>query len=653
MAKILIALVLSATVFTSNAANIFKWTDANGRVHYGDRPQAGAVKKLATPAGTGPAPTPTASTSPALPNPAADPSVPGAPDSSAPNVAAAATDGSAGADTGGPSLASGGGASGGGASGGGASGGGASGMSAPPSSGRSDATAGTTGRSDATAGTAGTGGTAGGRALSPLAPPPPPPPPPGSGLPPTPTNVAIPCGTEAPGVPSTHVGPQLCFTDLTAAPRRGWNTADPKRGAVITLYGLGFGTTRRNSYVSVNGLALKASKDYFEWGVQAVNPYLQRITVWLNSSIISGPGKIFVVSGGRASNQLDFHVNDGRIVFVDHSNPAPGNGKFSTPWADPSAMVSDLKPGDVVYFRGGFYDQVYADLGANFYLRGLNGTKSKPIAFVGYPGERAIFDSIVNASTARRGLQTNVRTEIDYFTIAKIEMNGQYGGIRMDADFNRVVECDCNAIKVNKHGTAAITTQGSGIELLGNVIHGGRSGSKLDHAVYVSGCPHLKGADVAWNYTFDNQYAAGTQLVANHQDSRCLSSYSVKQHMFRSNYVDCSTGDPGSGIKIFDLSWDANEAQEPEPALVFRNIIKGCGNPKYFSVSIGHNNGHAEFDENTILNGDYFGFFLGSKKDSLRLSTKVTNNTIQMKPGSRGAIHQFGDTSKNTISGNN
>jgi hypothetical protein len=187
--------------------------------------------------------------------------------------------------------------------------------------------------------------------------------------------------------------------------------------------------------------------------------------------------------------------------------------------------------------------------------------------------------------------------------------------------------------------------------LYGNVAHGGRSGNKLDHAVYISGCPHLKGADVAWNYTFDNQYAAGTQLVANHLGSRCQASLSVKQHGFRSNYVDCSTGDPGSGIKIQNLTWDAGEPQVPEPSLVYRNVIKGCGSSTpFFSVSMGHNNGHAEFDNNIILDADYWGVFVGFKRHTLRLSTKVTNNTIQMVPGARGQMFEFGGTSKNVIS---
>jgi hypothetical protein len=139
--------------------------------------------------------------------------------------------------------------------------------------------------------------------------------------------------------------------------------------------GFGLGSTRGSSYVSVNGTPLVNAWDYVEWGVAGVNPYLQRITFYQNSSVTQNThGTIHVVVNGVSFNALKFSVDDAlRLVFVDLTGVPPGDGSFEQPWTNPTSMVGDLKAGDVVYFRAGTYDQVYADLGANFHLRGVSG----------------------------------------------------------------------------------------------------------------------------------------------------------------------------------------------------------------------------------------------------------------------------------------
>ena len=63
----------------------------------------------------------------------------------------------------------------------------------------------------------------------------------------------------------SHAAPKLFFSDLDSGPKTGWEGSATK-GAAVTVWGTGFGTTRGSSTVTVNGAQLTSASDYAEWG---------------------------------------------------------------------------------------------------------------------------------------------------------------------------------------------------------------------------------------------------------------------------------------------------------------------------------------------------------------------------------------------------
>lgn len=113
-------------------------------------------------------------------------------------------------------------------------------------------------------------------------------------------------------------------------------------------------------------------------------------------------------------------VGDGRCFYIDPDGADAGDGSFASPFRSPQAAVRRAGPGDVIYLRGGVYDddnahdaapRVWADssqgtirgivsvanvrlpswAGATDY-RVASGTEAAPIVVRSFPGERACID---------------------------------------------------------------------------------------------------------------------------------------------------------------------------------------------------------------------------------------------------------------------
>ncbi|MCF6319352.1 MAG: hypothetical protein L3J83_08755, partial [Proteobacteria bacterium] len=82
------------------------------------------------------------------------------------------------------------------------------------------------------------------------------------------------------------------------------------------------------------------------------------------------------------------------------------------------------------------------------------------------------------------------------------------------------------------------------------------------------------------------------------------------------------------GIGIYDLSWDSGEANEPDPAYVYNNILIGCGRGGYGAIY--HNNGHAKFFNNTLVNSRGKGIQVTG---GLSLTTEIKNNVFIHEAG--------------------
>jgi len=438
--------------------------------------------------------------------------------------------------------------------------------------------------------------------------------------------------------------PMIFFSDLISAPKSGWDSSTPDKGAIVTIWGRDFGTQRGDSYVTVNGIKLTADSDYKDDWAKTNNPvpFLQTITFQLNSTMDDGDGTISVSVNNKTSNTIPFRINTiGSIYFID-VNTSGGTGTLSDPWGNPKSFVSAMQPGDVGYFRAGLYDGKYNRGNSNLWIRKTQtwGTAQNPIGFIGYPGEVAMFDSWTNGD--KSSLNKSIMIEARFITVAKLHARAWTRAFQVGR-YGRIIGNDAIGVQKVIGGAGIIHTGSDGVKILGNSVHGGRSKNRLDHSIYVDGCQELAANEIAYNYSYDNQIDRGPHFVDNHQNNRCKSDVYQKSNHWHNNLLSCE-GDASRGIGIYDLSWDKGEANEPDPAYVYNNILVGCGDGWHGAIY--HANGHAVFYNNILVNNQGKGLQLFD--DSSVLSSKAINNIIVNTTNDEyitGAKHTFDSNS--------
>ncbi len=368
--------------------------------------------------------------------------------------------------------------------------------------------------------------------------------------------------------------PMIFFSDLISAPKSGWDSSQPNKGAIVTIWGRNFGTQRGDSYVTVNGTELTTSSDYKDFWAKTNNPvpFLQTITFQLNSSMSNGDGTISVSVNNKTSNTIPFRINTiGSIYFID-VNASGGTGTLSDPWSDLSDFIDEMQPGDVGYFREGIYDEKYNGGKSNIWVRKSEtwGTAQDPIGFIGYPNEVAMFDSWTTGN--KSNFNKSVIIEAYHMTIAKLATRAFARGIQVGR-YGRIIGNDAIGVQEKIGGAGIIHTGSDGVKILGNAVHGGRSKDRLDHSIYIDGCQELAANEIAYNYSYDNLIDRGPHFVDNHQQNRCKSDVYQKSNHWHNNLISCEA-DASRGLGIYDLSWDKGEANEPETGGMVQSIIR-------------------------------------------------------------------------------
>jgi len=435
--------------------------------------------------------------------------------------------------------------------------------------------------------------------------------------------------------------PIVAFSDLVSAPRQGWSAAEPNKGACVTIWGFNFGSfSAGNTYITIGGQTLTEIADFPEtWGEAGVNPHLQKISFFLNSSIPLGDQAITVTTGGKTSIQtIPLKVTTNNIYFADNS-ATTGTGTLTDPWKDPHNFTSTCNAGDVLYLRAGTFSTKIDGGNAVFYIRGdsadpadaaTDGTVTDPVAIVGYPDEVAVVDApdAIGGSTYR-----GFSIKSEYYTLSKLRVTSTGLGIDVGgstySDGHRVVGCNVTGVQ-SSDAAGHIITQGSNCMVLGNKCHGGRSNNKLDHAIYPSGDASRGGCHIAWNYIADNDFDTGPLISVNHQDDRIDPDKSCKSHYVYGNFLD-STAYACSGITVYDLSWDegVDTGGEPDPTYVFNNVLVGCGTDRTFSAMSAWA-AHSKWFNNTLIDtvGTCF-----SIENARVLSCEFKNNILHCATG--------------------
>lgn len=323
-----------------------------------------------------------------------------------------------------------------------------------------------------------------------------------------------------PAIPDPPPGsPALAFSDLVNGPKTGWEGSATK-GAAVSIWGTGFGSTRGTNYVTVNGAMLVNDTDYAEWGATDNNARgLQRITFWLNNTCADGAGKIAVTINGKTSNPLSFQITSGNIYFISTTGSDSNNGKsstsglFSGPWQHfnmASPAKHNLKGGDVVYVRGGNYDTL-DEQGWMLYIRGPYNGNGPYFNIAGYPGEWPILaQNITNVKgVAASWAGTNPNNWVGFITLSKFISYADIGGIDMTGGHHwRIIGNTFRNCTQNLWSGIIAGGPGHDAFIYGNIIRD--SGyDAFKHVVYFSGYwanqlqSSVYNIDVGWNEVFN------------------------------------------------------------------------------------------------------------------------------------------------------
>lgn len=435
--------------------------------------------------------------------------------------------------------------------------------------------------------------------------------------------------------------PIILFSDLISAPRAGWSAAEPNKGAAISLWGFNFGTFNQGTtYVTVGGVNITATSDIPTWAETGLNPHLQKITFYLNSSVPLGDQTITITSGGSTSIQtIPIKVTANNIYFAD-SAAVGGTGTLVDPWENPLNFTKDASPGDILYLRAGTFTDEIDGGNSVFYIRtgsptpandASHGTVTDPIAICGYPSETATINApdIIGGNTWR-----GISCKNNYWTFSNMTVTSTGLGIDAGGTDNgrgiRVVGCDVKGVQSSGDFAGHIITNGSDHRVYGNYCHGGRSNDALDHAIYISGDAGDGGAEVGYNYVVDNDFDTGAQIVLNHQDARIPTDKFCKSHYVYGNFVDASAF-PAVCLSCYDLSWDdgVDTAGEPEPAYFYNNITISGGADRN-TPALSAWGAHSKWYNNTTYDCVGTGMEIANARV---ISCEMKNNIFHMQTG--------------------
>jgi Right handed beta helix region len=217
------------------------------------------------------------------------------------------------------------------------------------------------------------------------------------------------------------LAPVLFFSDLTSGPASG---GEGDAGVFVTLFGLRLGRSP-NSVVTYDGRDVAR---IVSWNQDENARGLESIVLQIGPGSSNGAHDFVVTVDGRSSNPLAFTQRNGGIFFVDTAASPGGDGSVEAPWNSIYSPGNDgLRAGDTVFVRAAQrIDTIDPQCGDSCNWRipnqGQTGTADKPIAFVGYPGQRPELGFAPDGSRVRNTVQFN--SNAAYVTLANFTLTG-------------------------------------------------------------------------------------------------------------------------------------------------------------------------------------------------------------------------------------
>ncbi|MEP0848566.1 MAG: IPT/TIG domain-containing protein [Phycisphaerae bacterium] len=326
---------------------------------------------------------------------------------------------------------------------------------------------------------------------------------------------------SGPAVLGDPVAARIFFSDLTSGPASGGYNGG---GAIVTLYGNGFGEQRGDSSVTVGGVA---AADYLLWSDA-------RIAVQLGAD--ARTGEIVVHSPSGASNGVPFTVRDGRIFCVAVNGDDGASGAFDQPWASLPHAVESVGPGDIIYAMNGV-SAVSEHLSEAALSLESDGMPDAPIALLAFPGATV---TVGDPGALHYGVRVAppVGVHTSYWVIAGLRIRGRISALDIGGDGAvgwRVVGNDISCPNGDGPTGCFVASMVTEMRFLGNEVHdtGVVGASKQYHAAYFT--TDSNHVEVAWNHVHDNNTCRAIQF---HSSPLCL--------------PDCGPGDT-TGFNQYDL----------------------------------------------------------------------------------------------------
>jgi hypothetical protein len=381
--------------------------------------------------------------------------------------------------------------------------------------------------------------------------------------------------------------PRLFFTDLQSGPNTG---GEENRGVFISIWGEGFGASRGDSTVTLGGHEVAR---YVLWG--ADNAIARDMdTIVIQPGPETTTGDLVVTVAGQPSNPLPFTVRNGQIYFVvqDATNADDSNtGTFDAPFSSIYGARTVMQAGDVVYIRGGQFNQIdpiNPGWDAILLLDPENaavGTESHPVAWVGYPGDPP---TLANPEARRGILLATSEPAQSYYMISNMIFSQSLNPVSLAGVGHRVIGNYLHDGAFDDTGAISVDGNCEDYRILGNLLfQNGSPEEKLHHGIYLGGYGANTDIEIGWNQIEDQNGGRAIQLFG-HLDGDRIDRVQIHDNLI-----------VGSELNNIVIGGSDGNNDVIGTVEVFNNIIAGAGEP---GLRVNDPNGTVPIQNNVLYN---------------------------------------------------
>ena len=320
--------------------------------------------------------------------------------------------------------------------------------------------------------------------------------------------------------------PVLLFSDIESGPDSGVGDGLGE-GAIVTIWGQHLGDTQADSTIIFTDSAsiewdIDTYSHVYYWckadgGISGGGPanlyeshFMQEIAFSIPTEAASGMGKIKVIVDGVVSNTLPFTVRSGDIWYVKTTGD---DSTCSAGWNTPcltvgynSGAASKVSDGDIIYVCDGVTS------GTISIREGNDGTATRPISIVAYPGADFLVDTDDNG-IEYENYQASSTSGPEYWNFSKIRFEVERSGAQGCHGSRMIGLSITDGVCADGMGGGIVTTGRHGAQkIFGNHIYsfgGSCTKTSLHHSTYFTPWFDTESPEVAYNYLKDNEVGVG------------------------------------------------------------------------------------------------------------------------------------------------